>query len=118
MTSVARLSAVLTLACGALLSARQIQLPGEPPRQFGASITASFEGWFDNANGSHSFLVGYLNRNRGHAVDVPIGPNNRIEPGGPDLGQPTHFLPGRQWGMFSVPVPKDFKDQDQYTCTV
>ena len=29
-------------------------------------------------------------------MDVPIGPNNRIEPGGPDLGQPTHFLPARQ----------------------
>ena len=118
MTSVARLSAVLTLACGALLSARQIQLPGEPPRQFGASITASFEGWFDNANGSHSFLVGYLNRNRGHAVDVPIGPNNRIEPGGPDLGQPTHFLPGRHTGMFIITVPGSFTPQQRLTWTI
>jgi hypothetical protein len=42
------------------------------------------------------------------AVDVPAGPNNRIEPGGPDRGQPAHFLPGRQWGMFVVNVPKDF----------
>ena len=24
-------------------------------------------------------------------LDIPIGPNNRIEPGGPDLGQPTYF---------------------------
>ena len=37
---------------------------------------------------------------------MPIGPNNRIEPGGPDLGQPTHFLPGRQIGMFTVTVPE------------
>ena len=49
-------------------------------------------------DGSRTFLVGYLNRNFGQALDVPIGPNNRIEPGGPDLGQPTHFLPGRQLG--------------------
>ena len=39
---------------------------------------------------------------------MPIGPNNRIEPGGPDMGQPTHFLPGRQSGMFIVTVPKEF----------
>ena len=59
------------------------------------------------------WLVGYLNRNFGQALDVPIGPNNRIEPGGPDMGQPTHFLPGRNWGMFTVPVPKDFKRNRQ-----
>ena len=39
---------------------------------------------------------------------MPIGPDNRIEPGGPDFGQPTHFLSGRQWGMFAISVPKDF----------
>ena len=39
---------------------------------------------------------------------MPIGPDNRIEPGGPDFGQPTHFLSGRQWGMFAITVPKDF----------
>ena len=44
--------------------------------------------------------------------DIPIGPNNRIEPGGPDMGQPTHFLPGRQYGMFSIPVPREFKPTD------
>ena len=91
----------------AVCSAAQ-QLPSEPRRQFGASITGAFEGWFDNPDGSRSFLVGYFNRNTQQALDVPIGPNNRIEPGGPDMGQPTHFLPGRQWGMFAVPVPKDF----------
>ena len=36
------------------------------------------------------------------------GPNNRIEPGGPDMGQPTTFLPKRQYGMFAITVPKDF----------
>jgi len=89
-----------------LVSAQQ--LPSEPQRQFGTSITGAFEGWFDNPDGSRSFLVGYLNRNTTVALDVPIGPDNRIEPGGPDMGQPTHFLPGRHWGMFIVTVPKDF----------
>lgn len=39
-------------------------------------------------------------------LDVPIGPNNRIEPGGPDMGQPTHFRPGRRTGVFVVAVPQ------------
>src|SRR5262249_35274120 len=42
---------------------------------------------------------------------IPVGPNNRIEPGGPDQGQPTHFLTLRQWGVFSIKVPKDFGDR-------
>lgn len=86
--------------------------------QVGASVTGSFEGWYSNPDGSRSFLVGYLNRNLGQEVDVPIGPNNRIEPGGPDLGQPTHFLPGRQHGMFVVAVPRDFTPQQTLTWTL
>ena len=89
------------------------QLPSEPQRQFGTSITGAFEGWFANPDGSRSFLVGYLNRNNSQALDIPIGPNNRIEPGGPDMGQPTHFLPGRHWGMFTVTVPANFTTPDQ-----
>jgi len=80
----------------------------EPPRDFGTSITASMEGWFDNPDGTKTFIVGYLNRNAKMEIDVPIGPNNNIEPGGPDFGQPTHFMPHRQLGMFTITVPKDF----------
>ncbi|HEV8393661.1 MAG TPA: hypothetical protein VGQ37_05270 [Vicinamibacterales bacterium] len=89
------------------------QLPSEPRRQFGTSVTGAFEGWWENADGSRTFLVGYLNRNNALEIDVPIGPDNRIEPGGPDLGQPSHFLQGRQWGMFTVTVPKEFTGADQ-----
>ncbi len=64
----------------------------------GASVTGAFEGWYKNADGTFSLLLGYYNRNRNQEVDLPVGPNNRIEPGGPDRGQPTHFLPGRGWG--------------------
>jgi hypothetical protein len=103
------------MACGMLLSGQQIP---EPRKQFGAGVTGAFEGWFANEDGSRSFLVGYFNRNIQQELDIPIGPNNRIEPGGPDLGQPTHFLPGRQYGMFVVPVPKEFTPQDKYTWTI
>src|SRR5262249_10268140 len=37
---------------------------------------------------------------------------------GPDMGQPTHFLPGRQWGMFIVPTPREFKPTDSYVWTL
>jgi hypothetical protein len=104
------------IAGGVLLSGQQ--LPSEPRRQFGAGITGAFEGWFPNSDGSRSFLVGYLNRNTTQVLDVPVGPNNRIEPGGPDMGQPTHFLPGRRHGMFVVPVPKDFTADQRLTWTI
>jgi hypothetical protein len=103
------------LAGGILVSGQQIP---EPRKAFGSSITGAFEGWYYNADGSRTWLLGYLNRNFGQELDVPIGPNNRIEPGGPDLGQPTHFLPGRNWGMFTVPVPKEFKETDKFTWTI
>jgi hypothetical protein len=87
------------------------QLPFEPPHDFGQSVTGAFEGWFSNADGSFSLLLGYYNRNQKQELDIPAGPNNRIEPGGPDQGQPTHFLPGRGWGVFTIRVPKDFGDR-------
>jgi hypothetical protein len=87
------------------------QLPLQPARDSGQSVTAAFEGWYQNEDGSYNLLVGYFNRNLKQALDIPIGPNNRIEPGGPDHGQPTHFLPRRQWGVFTIKVPKDFGDK-------
>jgi hypothetical protein len=86
-------------------------LPFEPAHDSGQSITGAFEGWFPNADGSFSLLLGYYNRNLKQELDIAAGPNNRIEPGGPDRGQPTHFLPGRQWGVFTIKVPGDFGDR-------
>jgi len=99
----------IVLASCALLGAQA--LPFEPPHEFGQSITGAFEGWFPNADGSFNLLLGYYNRNLKQEMEIPIGPDNRIEPGGPDQGQPTHFLPGRQWGVFAIRVPKDFGDK-------
>jgi len=83
-------------------------LPFEPTHESGASVTGAFEGWFKNNDGSFSLVLGYFNRNTKQVIDLPVGPNNRIEPGGPDQGEPTHFLIGRQWGMFTIKVPADF----------
>jgi hypothetical protein len=80
----------------------------EPPHDSGQGVTPAYEGWFSNSDGSFSLLFGYYNRNVKQELDIPIGPENRIEPGGPDQGQPTHFLTRRRWGVFTVTVPKDF----------
>jgi len=86
-------------------------LPLGPNRNAGEAVTGAFEGWFYRPDGSVGLLVGYFNRNLKQVLDIPVGPNNRIEPGGPDYGQPTHFLPRRQWGVFTIPLPKDFGDK-------
>src|SRR5215813_7553000 len=100
-----RIALVVILAAGHL--AAQI-VPLEPAREYGNSVTPAYEGWFPNADGTFSILFGYYNRNIKQELDIPVGPDNRIEPGGPDRGQPTHFLTGRNWGVFTITVPKDF----------
>jgi len=80
----------------------------EPHLDASDSVIGVFEGWYRNADGSFSLLAGYYNRNLKSALDIPVGRNNQIQPGGPDRGQPSHFLPGRMWGDFVIIVPKDF----------
>jgi hypothetical protein len=109
------------VVCGTALAtvvSGQQDLLNFPHAGFGDSITPAYEGWFDNPDGTHNFLFGYYNRNRDQAMDIPVGPNNNIQPGGPDRGQPTHFLPGRQWGMFIVTVPKDFGPTENVTWSI
>ena len=105
--------ASLALVAGWVVAAGAQQKPGtnlplEPLRERGTSITPAFEGWYENADGSFSLLLGYYNRNTKETFDIPVGPNNKVEPGAGDQGQPTHFEIGRQWGVFVVKVPKDF----------
>ena len=87
------------------------ELPLAPMRASGQSVTAAYEVWFRDSDGQVSLLVGYFNRNTEEVLDIPVGPDNRIEPGGPDYNQPTHFLPRRAWGVFAIPLPPDFGDQ-------
>ncbi len=95
-----RLYAALALV--SLVTAEGVaQLPLDPRHDTGQSITPAYEGWYKNADGSFTLLVGYYNRNSKQTLDIPVGPDNRVEPGGPDRGQPTHFLLQRQWGVFT-----------------
>lgn len=118
MNRLVLLCAAGALAGGVFVSAQKIAIP-EPRRGSGDSITGAFEGWYYNPDGSRAFLVGYYNRNSRQEFDIPIGPNNHIDPSpNGDMGQPTHFLPGRQWGMFSIPAPREFKPTDKYVWTL
>jgi hypothetical protein len=57
-------------------------------------------------------VFGYFNRNYEEELDVPVGPDNRIEPGAPDQGQPAHFYARRQEFVFKVKVPADWGEKD------
>jgi hypothetical protein len=87
------------------------QLAMEPLKDSGSNVYPAFEGWYKNDDGTFTLLIGYYNRNKKEVLDIPIGPENKIEPGGPDQGQPTHFVVGRGWGTIAIKVPKDFGDK-------
>jgi hypothetical protein len=78
----------------------------------GQNVSPAFEGWETNPDGSFNFLFGYMNRNWEEEIDVPIGPDNNLEPGGPDQGQPTRLLPRRNRFVFRVRVPKDWGQKE------
>jgi hypothetical protein len=113
-----RLCALITLVAGGALVSAQIQLPSAPPKGFGASVSPAYEGWFDSPDGSHNFLIGYYSRNTEAELDIPIGPSNHFDPGPADMGQPTHFLTRRRFGMFIVNVPMEFGKTQKISWTL
>jgi hypothetical protein len=78
----------------------------------GQELNPAYEGWMPNADGSFTMYFGYMNSNWLQEFDVPIGPDNSIEPGGPDQGQPTHFYPRRSPFLFTIRVPRDFAGRE------
>lgn len=90
----------------------------EPTFQEGRTVAPAFEGWKENPDGSRSFVFGYMNRNWGEELDVPVGADNAFSPGPADRGQPTRFLPRRNRFVFEVPVPEDFGEDDELVWTL
>ena len=78
----------------------------------GQVVSPAYEGWRTEDDGSLTMVFGYMNQNWAEEFDIPIGPDNDIEPGGPDRGQPTHFYPRRSPFLFTIKVPKDFGDKE------
>jgi hypothetical protein len=81
----------------------------------GRNVVPYLEGWIRNPDETFDFVFGYYNRNMQEELAIPAGPSNSVMPGGPDRGQPTWFVAGRQAGrqarIFRVRVPKDWGDK-------
>jgi hypothetical protein len=106
-------SGVCAAAVAILLAAAVLNgAGGQTAFRSGQDITPAFDGWEANPDGTFNLCFGYFNRNWDEELDIPIGPNNNVEPGGPDQGQPTHFFPRRNRYVFRVKVPKDFGNKE------
>jgi hypothetical protein len=106
--SSARISPIVLLI--ALLTAQTFAIP-QIRYASGQNVVPVFEGWERNTDGSFNMVFGYMNRNYEEEVNVPVGPNNKLEPGEPDRNQPAHFYPRRQEFVFKVKVPADWGDK-------
>ena len=106
MRPAALAAAALCLAAAAAAGAQTIIFSR------GQNVAPAFEGWEQNPDGTFNLVFGYMNRNMDEKLHVPVGPDNHLEPGGPDRGQPTYFLPRRNRYVFRVTVPHDFGEQE------
>jgi len=96
--------------------AAQPQFPTAIPQtkfNSGQDVVPSFDGWLHNADGTYTFVFGYMNRNYKEELVIPAGPDNKVEPGTAlDQGQPTYFLPRRHAWVFRVTVPADWGQKE------
>ncbi|MCH7824177.1 MAG: hypothetical protein IH849_05195 [Acidobacteria bacterium] len=112
-----RRSAVAIAGCLAIILlgwtgvGAQQQLPMAPLSGSGRTVSPAYEGWYQNPDGTYNLSFGYYNRNTEEALEIPIGPDNSIEPAEFNGDQPTRFEPRRHWGVFTVTVPADFGNQ-------
>jgi hypothetical protein len=74
----------------------------------GQSVIPYYEGWIKNSDGTFDLVFGYFNRNYQEEFSIPAGPENKVEPGAVDQGQPTYFLTRRQRFLYRVKVPANF----------
>jgi len=88
-------------------------------RPSGQPVVPIFEGWWRNPDGTYDLSFGYFNMNTKEAIDIPLGPDNFIEPASFNGMQPTHFDPvpndgrgsRRFFGVFTLTVPADIGKQ-------
>jgi len=109
---------LIVLALAASFASAQIPYQAGWKYRSGQNVVPGFEGWEKNPDGSFDMIFAYFNRNYEETLDIPVGPNNFIEPGNQDQGQPTFFLPARRRFFFSVRVPKDWPASRKLTWTL
>ncbi len=83
----------------------------------GQSVSPVYEGWYPLPDGAIAASFGYFNRNWAEEVRIPVGPDNRIQPGAADQGQPTYFLPRRHVGVFVITIPAGTEGDVTWTLT-
>ena len=121
---IARVPRTVPLALAALslfaaaatpLDAQQRRLPLAPVLPKGDEVAPFFEGWYRNDDGTFTLSFGFFNLNSEQVLDIPVGPENFIEPAEFDGAQPTHFpvRPRRDRGVFHVTVPASYEDGEQ-----
>lgn len=111
---------VLAVAGGPAWQSLQAQVtrPGGLIRHDrGQSVSPVYEGWYLLPDGDIAASFGYFNRNYVEEVHIPVGPNNRVQPGAADQGQPTWFFPRRQIGLFVITIPAGTTGDVTWTLT-
>lgn len=119
---------LLTLITGLLIAAPLYSQLPERLRDFplatrgatGEAVAPMFNGWVKNEDGSVTMIFGFANQNREAVVDIPLGPNNNLEPAQFQGAQPTHFpvynrggfVGIQERGAFGVTVPADMADTE------
>jgi hypothetical protein len=112
----------------------QRQRPLSPLPADGLRVAPFFDGWYENPDGTIALSFGYSNLNRNEVVEIPLGPDNNIQPKEYDGRQPTSFPPvvptaggdgsgapsggdrrQRERGVFTVTVPAGFKGDVVWT---
>ena len=83
----------------------------------GQSVSPVYEGWYQLPGGDIAASFGYFNRNYVEEVRIPVGADNRIQPGPADQGQPTYFFPRRQIGVFVITIPAGTTGEVTWTLT-
>jgi hypothetical protein len=109
------ITATLFLRVFLHVAAAQTQPPTYIPQEKfarGQDVVPSYDGYLRNPDGTFTMVFGYMNRNYEEELVIPTGPDNKLEPGMPDQGQPTYFLPRRHAWVFRVKVPADWGNKE------
>lgn len=113
--SFASLLAILATPVVAQLPENLRDFPLATRSASGESVAPMFNGWIENEDGSVMMIFGFANQNREESIDVPLGPDNFIEPAQFDGVQPTHFpvysrggfVGIQERGAFAITLPAE-----------
>ena len=119
------LGSVLLLTAAVAVASAQVpkQWPLAPVPPEGQRVAPFFDGFYENADGTITLSFGFSNFNKEETVEIPLGPDNFIEPAQYNGMQPEHFrvvnyggFSGpRERGTFAVTVPPDFQGDVVWT---